>query len=45
MTKGQCIMRDPFGRTARITVDFQLPEVTVLFDTVETKMKNTKAVA
>lgn len=45
MTKGQCIMRDPFGRTARITVDFQLPEVTVLFDTVETKMKNTRMVA
>ncbi|GAB2021722.1 ATP-binding protein [Pseudolactococcus yaeyamensis] len=39
MTMGQCIFRDTFGRSERITVDGLFPEINVLFDTVETDMK------
>lgn len=41
MTMGQCIMYDTFGRRERITVDGMFPEVTVLFDTVESQLKAT----
>lgn len=35
----QCIYLDTFGRKERITVDGMFPEITQLFDTVETKLK------
>ena len=39
MTMAQCIYLDTFGRKERITVDGMFPEITQLFDTVETKLK------
>ncbi|HFU4345614.1 TPA: ATP-binding protein, partial [Streptococcus suis] len=39
MTMAQCIFLDTFGRKERITVDGMFPEITQLFDTVETKLK------
>lgn len=39
MTMGQCVYLDNFGRRERITVDGMFPEVTRLFNTVETKLK------
>lgn len=39
MTMAQCIFLDTFGRKERMTVDGMFPEITQLFDTVETKLK------
>lgn len=39
MTMAQCIYLDTFGRKERITVDGMFPEITQLFDTVETKLQ------
>ena len=39
MTMAQCIYLDTFGRKERITVDGMFPEITLLFDTVETKLQ------
>lgn len=39
MTMAQCIYLDTFGRKERITIDGMFPEITILFDTVETKLK------
>lgn len=39
MTMGQCIYFDTFGRRERITVDGMFPEMTTLFDTVESSMQ------
>ncbi|MFS1664105.1 ATP-binding protein [Streptococcus sp. zg-JUN1979] len=43
MTMGQCIFYDTYGRKERITVDGMFPEVTKLFNTVQSSMKATKA--
>ena len=40
MTMGQCIFYDTFGRKERITIDGVFPDITELFDTVETKLKS-----
>lgn len=40
MTMGQCIYYDTFGRKERITVDGMFPDISELFDTVETKLKS-----
>lgn len=39
MTMGQCIYYDTFGRRERITVEGMFPEISELFDTVESKLK------
>ncbi|MDT2858532.1 ATP-binding protein [Lactococcus lactis] len=38
MTQGECIMKDVYGHIERVVIDGMLPEVTKLFDTVETDM-------
>lgn len=40
MTLGECFFKDPFGRVERMVVDGQHPELTVLFDTVESSLQS-----
>lgn len=44
-TKGQAIMRDPFGRTARVTIHGQNPVLGECFKTMSSEMESAKAVA
>ncbi|MFT1715526.1 hypothetical protein, partial [Vibrio cholerae] len=42
MSKGQALIKDPFGRVARVTIDGVVPEMCKLFDTKEDRMKSAR---
>lgn len=42
MSKGQAIIKDPFGRIARVTIDGVVPEMCVLFDTKDDALKSAR---
>jgi hypothetical protein len=42
MGKGQALIKDPFGRIARVTIDGVVPEMCVLYDTKEDSLKSAR---
>lgn len=40
MSKGQALIKDPFGRLARVTIDGVVPEMCVLYDTKDDGLKS-----
>lgn len=42
MSKGQAVIKDPFGRVARVTIDGVVPEMCELFNTKEDTLKSAR---
>ncbi len=42
MSKGQAIIKDPFGRIARVTIDGVVPEMCELFNTKDDTLKSAR---